>query len=88
VLAHLRIPVLVTCGEDDRVTPPAISAELAALVEGARLEWITGAGHMAPFEQPKRVADLLRGVLDAGPHATLDRHVQTTARVPGINRSH
>jgi hypothetical protein len=43
---------------------------------------------MAPFEQPKRVADLLRGVLDAGPHATLDRHVQTTARVPGINRSH
>jgi pimeloyl-ACP methyl ester carboxylesterase len=62
-LALLAIPTLVMCGREDRVTPPAASEALAALVPGARLEWIEGAGHMTPLEAPERVAALLRTLL-------------------------
>ena len=62
-LAGLAIPVLVACGRDDRITPPEACKDLAALVPGARLEWIEQAGHMTPVEQPQRVAELLRELL-------------------------
>lgn len=65
LLPALRLPTLVMCGRSDRVTPPALSQELAAAIPGARLAWIEDAGHMAPLEQPARVAALLGEMLDA-----------------------
>lgn len=62
-LAGLKVPTLVMCGRDDRITPPEVATELAALVPGARLEWIDNAGHMTPMEQPARVAALLKTLL-------------------------
>ena len=62
-LATLDIPTLVMCGRDDKITPPALSQELAALIPGVRLEWIDQAGHMTPLEQPERVAALLTALL-------------------------
>ncbi|MDB5967009.1 MAG: hypothetical protein JWQ72_3509 [Polaromonas sp.] len=62
-LARLDLPVLVACGRADRITPPALSEELAAGIPGARLECIEGAGHMTPLEQPGRVAVLLKTLL-------------------------
>ena len=47
----------------NRITPPALSQELAALIPGARLEWIEQAGHMTPMEQPASVAALLKTLL-------------------------
>lgn len=58
-----EVPTLVMCGREDRITPPALSEELAQLIPGARLEWIDDAGHMTPLEQPQRVAALLRSLL-------------------------
>jgi 3-oxoadipate enol-lactonase len=46
------VPTLVLCGAEDRITPPALSEELAALIPGARLELIDAAGHVANAEQP------------------------------------
>lgn len=62
-LASLALPTLVMCGREDRITPPALSQELASLIPGARLEWIDEAGHMTPMEQPQRVAALLASLL-------------------------
>jgi pimeloyl-ACP methyl ester carboxylesterase len=59
--AGLRLPVLVLCGGLDRLTPPALSAELTALIPGARLAVIDGAGHMLPLE----AADAVNRQLDA-----------------------
>jgi pimeloyl-ACP methyl ester carboxylesterase len=59
-LAKLNMPVLVLCGKDDLVTPPECSEELAALIPGAQLEWIEGAGHMVPMEQPLALANCLK----------------------------
>lgn len=48
----IRVPTLVLCGTEDRITPPALSEELARLIPGARLELIEAAGHLANAEQP------------------------------------
>lgn len=60
LLAKLDIPVLVLCGREDKVTPPALSEELAALIPNARLALIDDAGHMALMEQPADVAALIK----------------------------
>lgn len=57
------IPVLVVVGEDDPITPPAASREMAAAIPGARLEVVSGAAHLPPLEQPKATARLLRDFL-------------------------
>jgi pimeloyl-ACP methyl ester carboxylesterase len=62
-LKTLAMPVLVMCGREDRITPPELSSEMAALIPGARLEWLADAGHMTPLEQPARVAELLKALL-------------------------
>jgi len=49
---NIGVPTLVLCGTEDRITPPALSEELAALIPGARLELIAGSGHLANAEQP------------------------------------
>lgn len=58
-LARLVIPALVVCGREDKVTPPALSEDLAALIPGSRLEWLSNAGHQTPIEQPAALAGLL-----------------------------
>lgn len=62
-LAALQLPVAVLCGAQDRITPPELSKETAALVPGAQLEIVEGAGHMLPCERPEVVARVLRGLL-------------------------
>ena len=48
----IRVPTLVLCGAEDRVTPPALSRELAHLIPGAQYEPIEGAGHLTNLERP------------------------------------
>ena len=48
----IGVPTLVVCGAEDKVTPPELSRELSALVPGARLELIAGAGHLSNLEKP------------------------------------
>lgn len=50
--AAIRVPTLVLCGSEDKVTPPALSRDLAALIPGARYAEIAGAGHLSNLEQP------------------------------------
>ena len=49
--AAIRVPALVLVGDEDCITPPALSAQLAALIPGAKLEIIVDAGHLANLEQ-------------------------------------
>ncbi len=50
--AAIRVPALVLVGDEDRITPPALSEDLAATIPGARLEIVAAAGHLSNAEQP------------------------------------
>jgi pimeloyl-ACP methyl ester carboxylesterase len=57
LLSEIRVPVLVVVGEQDVLTPPADSQAMAAAIPEARLVTVPGAGHLAPMERPKAVAE-------------------------------
>jgi len=58
-LPGICVPTLVLAGEADAMTPPALSAEIAAGIPGAVLRLVPGAGHLPPLEQPVAVTNLL-----------------------------
>ena len=64
-LAQVKCPVLVMCGEDDRLTPPERSREIASLVPQAQLVMVPRCGHMLTMERPDVVNATLAQWLEA-----------------------
>ncbi len=62
-LGTIDIPVLVACGAEDGVCPPALSREIAEAIPGATLAIVPRAGHYLTLDQPEDVARLLRAWL-------------------------
>jgi 3-oxoadipate enol-lactonase len=64
--AAIDVPTLVVCGSEDKVTPPALSRDLAELIPGAQYAEIERAGHLANLERPDEfnavVEAFIRGV--------------------------
>ncbi|MDA1000442.1 MAG: alpha/beta fold hydrolase, partial [bacterium] len=64
-LHEIDMPTLVVCGDEDRLTPPKYARYLAEKIQGARLEIISGAGHMSMLERPaalgRSMAEFLSG---------------------------
>jgi len=50
---RIDLPSLVICGEEDKMTPPALSQEIAADLRGAQACFIKSAGHMVMMENPE-----------------------------------
>lgn len=63
-LERIRCPALVACGRLDTLTPPDRHEEMAALIPGARLEFIEDSGHLSPIEQPEATSALLRSWIE------------------------
>jgi pimeloyl-ACP methyl ester carboxylesterase len=59
-LPQVRCPTLVMCGQDDQLTPPECSAEIATLVPHAKLVTLARCGHMLTMEKPVEVGAALR----------------------------
>ena len=55
-LGEVRVPVVVMVGEDDLMTPPKFSRELAAGIAGARLRVFPACGHLLIWERPAELA--------------------------------
>lgn len=62
-LAAIKVPTLVISAEHDAVIPPAASQPLADGIKGAKLEVISGAGHLSNLEAPEAFNKLLTGHL-------------------------
>jgi 3-oxoadipate enol-lactonase len=58
-LASVAVPTTVVVGSRDMLTPPRLSRGLAAAIPGARLIELPGAGHMLPYEEPDRLAEII-----------------------------
>jgi pimeloyl-ACP methyl ester carboxylesterase len=61
LLASIHVPTLIVVGEEDTLTPPALSEEMQRSIGGAQLVRIPHAGHLSNIEQP----ELFNGALAA-----------------------
>jgi pimeloyl-ACP methyl ester carboxylesterase len=53
LLGSVKIPVLLIVGEEDTLSPPAEFRALHAIIPGAELRIIDGAGHLSNLESPQ-----------------------------------
>jgi 3-oxoadipate enol-lactonase len=51
--AAIAVPTLILVGEEDSITPPALSEELHRIVPQSELVRVSAAGHLANIEQPQ-----------------------------------
>lgn len=58
-LGAITCPTLVVGGEQDQLTPPERSREIADAIPGAQLQLLPECGHMLTWEQPQAVTTLL-----------------------------
>ena len=61
--AAIRVPTLVLCGAEDRITPPALSNSLTRLIPGARCDLIERAGHLSNLERPDEFNTLVHAFI-------------------------
>lgn len=54
-LKAIVCPTLVLVGDDDRLTPPELSHEMAKAIPGAHLVVVPDSGHLSTMEQPQAV---------------------------------
>jgi pimeloyl-ACP methyl ester carboxylesterase len=59
-LRGVRVPTLVIHGSEDRMLASVNGELIASSIPGARLELLDGVGHLSFWEQPERVARLVR----------------------------
>ena len=65
LLGRIACPALLMSGTEDRWSPLARHADMAARMADATLEAIEGAGHMAPFEAPAACLEAITRWLQA-----------------------
>jgi 3-oxoadipate enol-lactonase len=51
-LPKIVVPTLILVGEEDVITPPAEAKSMVEALPNARLEVISRAGHLSPYENP------------------------------------
>ena len=66
-ISQIRIPTLILCGADDKMTPPALSQYLKDNIPGAQLSLIENAGHMVMLENAEAFNSILRTFVESLP---------------------
>jgi 3-oxoadipate enol-lactonase len=52
-LPQIKVPVLVLCGEEDKLTTPAVMIAMADKINGSEFHVVPEAGHVTPVENPE-----------------------------------
>lgn len=60
LLAQIRCPTLVLCGNEDTNSPPAANREMADAIVNAQLQIVPHCGHMSLMEEPATVIAALQ----------------------------
>ena len=68
----IRIPALMVCGREDRLTPVKYSEYLKGKISGSKMEIVEGAGHAVMLEAPEALSRViltfLRSLGSSSPH--------------------
>jgi len=67
-VSSIRVPTLLICGSQDRMTPPSRSEYLHEQIKGSQLHIVEEAGHMVMIEKPDEVVGLLTEFVDRIPY--------------------
>ena len=62
-LSKIKIPVLIICGEKDKLSPPHIMKEMAESISNSEFHIIPRAGHISPLENPETVNKIIADFL-------------------------
>lgn len=62
-LPNFKIPVLLLCGEEDKLTPPEEMRTISEKIPNAKYLTVPGSGHMTPIENPSFVNKAMREFL-------------------------
>ena len=60
LLSQITCPTIVVCGDEDRLTPPECSKEMAEGIPGSALHFVENCGHLSTMERPEEVARIMR----------------------------
>jgi pimeloyl-ACP methyl ester carboxylesterase len=58
-LGKIKVPALIMCGTEDKMTPPHHSQMLKDKIKGSILKMVDGSGHMLMLENPQAVGKTL-----------------------------
>jgi pimeloyl-ACP methyl ester carboxylesterase len=61
----IKLPTLIICGQEDKMTPPVNSESLRDSIPGAKLTLIAEAGHMVMMEDPEAFNKALKTFVDS-----------------------
>jgi pimeloyl-ACP methyl ester carboxylesterase len=64
-VSEIRVPTLVICGDEDKMTPPEMSRYLKDHIPGAQLALIRNAGHFVMLENVEEFNRTLRTFVDS-----------------------
>lgn len=67
--AAIRVPTLIVCGAQDKMTPPSWSQALKEKIASASLVLVEGAGHYVMLEEPEGFNRALASFIEALPEA-------------------
>jgi pimeloyl-ACP methyl ester carboxylesterase len=66
-LPSIADPTLIVVGDNDAITPPAMSEAMHRAIRTSELVIVKGSGHMSPMEQPEQVNQAMRRFLQELP---------------------
>lgn len=66
-ILQIKIPTLLVCGDDDKMTPPALSQFMKDRIPGAKMTLIEEAGHFAMLENVEMFNRVLKDFVDSLP---------------------
>jgi pimeloyl-ACP methyl ester carboxylesterase len=62
-LSKIKIPVLLLCGEKDKLTPPDVMKDMSVKIPNSEFHIVPGAGHISPVENPEFMNEKIEGFL-------------------------
>jgi pimeloyl-ACP methyl ester carboxylesterase len=62
-LSKIKIPTLVICGSEDKLSPPDVMKLMADKIPDANFILVEGSGHMTPIENPQEVNKAIKDFL-------------------------
>jgi pimeloyl-ACP methyl ester carboxylesterase len=66
-ISRIRVPALLICGDEDKMTPPAMSRYLEENIPGAQLALIKNAGHFTMLENVEEFNRTLKAFVESLP---------------------